>query len=688
MKVKFDKDTLIKHRFWVLLAVTVPLVLGAVFILITSVSAEIESHRKKAVEKRNAAEKANVSAGPQSVEAYGKVAEQWKIGETSVHKIAFQAQRDLFTWPQAVEDKFDFQNGKFVTEVKIIGKAPAKESWPEDNENLFHGIVETTHEDYLIVKGKNGAEAKFHWTFKMKLSRQEPKAGEKEPQWFDIAKGDFVANSYYTSKYFYDKLTDSEQTEYVLSYKTQIHPILQIVDPVDAKGNGTVQFHGWLYKPNEPPPPKSKFFTYVPEPWQADAYIYEEAWMAQEDLWIQRELFRIIRAANDDVAVCQGKPVKGKTTPAVFANPNFELKFEWEEGNRLMVTVKNLLTRRQKLDVQFRVKFNESPNLDLSSEIILLDGEPLDPAGTKKDSLKKEIPLEKDRIQRNGIYAVDQVLTWETAPVKRIDHVSIGSTTADIAHSHKTYAQGSQPYRKDPKKEEAAKGGDAGGQMAAAGPMGMAGGPKFGGGGEGGNQQGQANFGVNGVLIDRYLEVSEQSRRLPVGLSLIVDQDHVGRVLTAFNNSKLRFLTTQVLLNRYPQSVRPQLVGGVNEEGGGGGREDEAAPPPPMGNFPMGAAPMGEGGFMPPKGGSSLGGPPKGFGSAVGPPKGIGAIGVGQAPMGADGGLGQKMGIGGGAAAHVSGGEELENNVEVVIYGIVTIYERYPKRKIQIGDPR
>src|SRR5262245_7090715 len=463
MKAKFDKDTLIKHRFWILLGITLLLVLSPVFILLTSVSAEIESHRKKAEEKYKSLTKQNPAAGPQVIEARSKIASDWKEKETDVHRIAFEAQAPLFTWPRAIEDQFNFQNGKFVTEIKIIGDAPAKESWPEDNENLFHGKVKVSDENYLVVEGRKG-DSKFYRSFKMKLSRQQPKEGEKEPQWFHVSPPNFVAITYYTSKYFYDPLTDAEQSVYVNNYKSQIHPILQIVDPVDARGNGTVQFNGWLYKPNENPPEKAKFFTFVSKEWDANNFIFEEAWMAQEDLRIQRELFRMIRAANDDVAVCKGKEVEGKAAPAVFANPNFELKFEWEEGDRLMATIKNMLPRRQKLDVQFRVKFNKSPNVDLSSEVILIDGEPLDPKDSKKDSLKKEIPLEKGRIQRSGIFAVEQVLNWESAPVRRIDHVSIGAATAEIAHSHKTFPQGSQPYRKDPKKEEAAK--------AEAGPMG------------------------------------------------------------------------------------------------------------------------------------------------------------------------------------------------------------------------
>ena len=44
---------------------------------------------------------------------------------------------------------------------------------------------------------------------------------------------------------------------------------------------------------------------------------------------------------------------------------------------------------------------------------------------------------------------------------------------------------------------------------------------------------------------------------IPVAVVLIVDQDHVDRVLNSFNNSKLRFLETQVLLNYYSGSLQP-----------------------------------------------------------------------------------------------------------------------------------
>jgi hypothetical protein len=206
--------------------------------------------------------------------------------------------------------------------------------------------------------------------------------------------------------------------------------------------------------------------------------------------------------------------------------------------------------------------------------------------------------------------------------------------------------------------------------MGGAGPMGGGSslGPQAGGGekqggfgqGFGGKQERLVSVGVNGVLKDRYLEVSEQSRRVPVGVALIVDQDHIDRVLTSFNNSKLRFLTTQVLLNRYSGSVRPNLVG---SGGAAGATREEGAIPMigPMGGGSLGPMPMG-GGFSGPKGSSSLGPRP-------------GSSGVG----------GYQPGENAGAATQSAGvgvSDELENNLELVIYGIVTLYERYPKRKV------
>ena len=45
--MQVDKDTLIKHRFWIGLGVAVPLILIAYLIIITSVSGKIDEELKK-----------------------------------------------------------------------------------------------------------------------------------------------------------------------------------------------------------------------------------------------------------------------------------------------------------------------------------------------------------------------------------------------------------------------------------------------------------------------------------------------------------------------------------------------------------------------------------------------------------------------------------------------------------------
>jgi hypothetical protein len=652
--MKFDKDTLIKHRFWLLLAATVPMILVAVFLLITSVSASIEA-KKKEVEAAKASGGGDI-IGPAEIEMLKESAAEHKELESKVHKQAYEIQGDLMTFPKAVEDRFNFSNGLFATEIKIV--APWKEvkepkegeadGWPADSEHLFHGIVKTRGGDESVtVRGKDGKDYVFYRTPILKVEKTaEKKEGEPEPDFALLGTegNTHLAITYYKSKYFYDPLTTNEEFEYARSYKTQIHPIVQIVDPVDEQGEGVVQLKGWLYNRNQLPPPGAPFLRYVPKDWKRDATIYKEVWLAQEDLWIQREMYRIIREANDMVARCTGRGGEDKAATYTFKNPNYEFKIKFDGDDKLVVVAKNNQPRRQKLDVWLRIRFNKSDNPLISTEKVIVADEPLDPPGGKNAERTVVVNLDRSGIERTGIYAVEQVLTWETAPVKRLDEIAIGTgLSGGMAHSHRTISVGSKPYRPEDAKKDANAANAGGNPMDGGGGLPMPVMMPMGGGQDGQFGNVQANLGVNGVLFDRYIEVTEQSRRVPVGIALIVDQDHVDRVLTAFNNSKLRFLTTQVLINRYPNSVRPMLVGqkaGIEGDGAGG-------VPPTLPVMPMGGAfPMGGGA-------------------------------VGEFPMG---GFGMP-----GAGMTGSSGEELENNVEMVIYGIATLYERYPKRTIEVA---
>jgi hypothetical protein len=154
---------------------------------------------------------------------------------------------------------------------------------------------------------------------------------------------------------------------------------------------------------------------------------------------------------------------------------------------------------------------------------------------------------------------------------------------------------------------------------------------------------------------DRYLYVTDQSRHLPVAVTLTMDQSHLSEVLVAFANSRLRFQTTQVEFRRVPSaapSAAPAGQPGMPEY-----RPKYPGSPPDVGDSrPMGRplpgplTPSVGAGTTPP------GGPPE-HGGLFTPPTFPGGPNTGQPP----------------AAAPPT---ENNNLVEVTIYGIASLYER------------
>jgi hypothetical protein len=404
-----------------------------------------------------------------------------------------------------------------------------------------------------------------------------------------------------------------------------------------------VQLKGWLYSPDSLPDEAAnaadlRFINYVKVKWDNGIDFSKGAWIAQEDLWIQKEIYRIIGETNNTVSLFEKQKGNDNEKFKVFKNSYFELHLALNPDGSISFTAKNLLNRRQRLDQKFLVKTIEKG----TPEEIKISADPLMPKGDagQKDTFKTTIPAPKDGTLRKGIFEVRQVLTWETAAVKRIDQISIGSNASgDIAHGHRTYTDGLFPFlvadigAPDDLTGVGNVPGPGGGQQKQSGPLTKGWGAKMGVGakGPGGPQRGAQGGAGNSqkiahdLWLTRYVEVSDQSRRIPVAIALIIDQDHVDRVLTHFNNSKLRFLETQVILNHYPASLQP------------------LAPSDAKGGDP--ARPSGPGGLFGPKG---LGGQPSG-----------------AQP---------------GAAA--GGSAEMETNMEIVIYGIMTLYQRYPARPV------
>jgi hypothetical protein len=374
-----------------------------------------------------------------------------------------------------------------------------------------------------------------------------------------------------------------------------------------------------------------------------------EAWIAQENLWLQREVYRLIRVCNDDIskfrriedwANAKDKKVDKdkinkdlvdgvkKDYPYRFQNVNFEvnLTLKSDKDNTLVFKIKNLLPRKQKLDLYFRVRMAKSG----IAPIFRMSGQALMPKGQPNDYLEHSFKTpESGEVDRTGIYSVEQILSWETAAIKRLDAISIGSTeTGDISLSQHDFGPALRPLEEKEQAKPAAD--DKKDMMGKPGAPPGPGGPQKDGKREDDGGAGGGKVLPNGLWTDRYVEVNEFSRRIPVTVVLIVDQDHVNRVLTHFNNSKFRYLQTQAPLNHYTGSLQA-AVGEVQKEGGGG------APPAPGKDRPMGpmSFPMGERN-SPAAGGSS----------------------------------------------------EHEANMELIIYGIMTIYQRYPPRSAAAAEKK
>src|SRR5207253_404867 len=167
--------------------------------------------------------------------------------------------------------------------------------------------------------------------------------------------------------------------------------------------------------------------------------------------------------------------------------------------------------------------------------------EPLDPNMTYDQT--RDIP----GVPPTGIYHVEQITNWETAAVKRIEQISMGSLAGgDCSQSHRLFDTGLKSLKPPANAPESNKSGPPGGGGGDT-PSGQMGGMKMQGGGgmntKGGKEEGKKT--KNGLSAERYAEQpTPELRRVPFGISLIIGQEHIDRVLYAFSKSRLRILMT------------------------------------------------------------------------------------------------------------------------------------------------
>jgi len=483
-----------------------------------------------------------------------------------------------------------------------------------------------------------------------------------------------------------------ERNRFRDEYKSQLKDFEKIVQPVNHKGEGAVQvkggtdawdaFLGWNRSFQHPP---SK----------------EDIWLAQEDLWVKRELLRVVRDANDSVARFKqvkaggeaqaekidplAEPVSftntanqatpaGKAKPAkipdesnhkIFRNQNWELDLTLAKNEAgkyvLRGKLKNISDRRQILaETVFKV-FLQDHSPDSSYALVSINGEPV--AVEETIPIKDVVVLESVIVRE--ISGVEQVLNWRSAPVKRIDSLVMGyfsSRTADrrlIGPRFITQAAA-----------EANKGAEAA-PPSGEGRGGRLGGAEGGAGGPGGS----SGTTLSGLTIPRYIDANEQVRHMPVAMTLIVKEENIPDVLAAFTNSKLRIQVTQFHWQHYRGSIQPH----AEETPGPAPTSQPVVQAPAAG--PRGGGRFGEGR----EGGRGEATPQRGpVGAArrfAGSQEGMGSVAP-QLQLG----LGNQPGRGlfgnapGGTGSQSVDQEEDMGLMEISIYGVASLYEKYPPK--------
>jgi hypothetical protein len=713
--MKVDKEFIIKNHFWILLFIAVGLSLVGWLLMFVSVPGTVNAKRDEVQKEWDGGKNYKEFKHPDYVKRAQDEAEARDKERLGVHESLYADQAKearLNTWPRKMVEVggFDFSAGKYATEIVV--KAATK---PNEVKKLLTELTnDATHingkllvregeSDYVVIETKDKKQVKVLKTPTVKVTDEGAKDDSKKNLEFaKLAREEYdnrvLAITFVTGRYVYEDLSDSEIALFAETYKDQLADVLAEMGPLNVLGEPIVQirydggsaggggygmgksgfgagsfrpkpgfgdavgpgsgFPGggvpggkqpdndpaeedafgpetWIFRPGKLPPAENRIFPYVSK-WDKNLTdISEEIWAAQEDLWIQRELFKRIKLANDAVArfTPASKAQVAKDHWHKFTNFYWELELKIV-GEGVQAKIKNLRPRRQSLDgLHFLVKLSnsEAPVLFPPKDSKGFESVPLAP--NEVYEMPEAMPMPAGT-KLDGVFAVDQVLTWETAAVKRIEVVTIGAgANGDPAVCQRQAWMKLVPFKKkkdapaEPASEDVA---GAKGKVAGLTP-----GP--GTGAKGGAAAEQATgFGRHGVLLDRYLEVTPELRKVPINIVLIVDPDHIAKVEKAFVESPLRFLTTQVMWQRCAVSLRPPDPNGAAAEKGPG----------------FGDMPKGPGAYRGKYGSAGMFGPPGGFSAP-------GAFGAGQPAPDASAGNGDE-----------------QENLELSIYGVITLYER------------
>lgn len=300
----------------------------------------------------------------------------------------------------------------------------------------------------------------------------------------------------------------------------------------------------------------------APVPWGEKRATTEDVWLALEDLCIQREMMRCVHAVNLLLAQFRDgskKEVKDKDGVKVVADPEVEKElkeyFKPVDGESVhrfispywlldIAIMKSPQGKGAEFITRGRLRNVSHRRLNVARIEFLLNmqdpaagqGKPL-VLGLEGDFLAVDAELNfSNKIVRGSapkafIYGVEQKLDPRYVPVKRVERIVLGYNSHRTADRQLLMCSMSE----EAKKQQTASGGDPPPAEATPGVPTP--------GGQAAPVGDKSNSGINRL---RYVACTPQVRRMPIGLVMTVDQAHVQDILRAFANSRLRFQTTQV----------------------------------------------------------------------------------------------------------------------------------------------
>jgi hypothetical protein len=639
--MKLDKDTLKKHHFWILLGIVPVVVLVAVLAVTATVGAAIDA-RNKAVDaaQKEIDGKQNVKSDP-------------------LIKV------------------LDDQKG--LLEVKRT------ELWKENWERQI-GVTTTTDKDGKVVDAKQDPAknllrwpksqllARFEYNPEYATSKAQLKFGDKIPS----ANGDEL-NQFKVREVYLAEFTSPAGTG-----------MADKVAPTEFLGGWQNVLRHIAFPP---------VGTGGPSGWGEGQPTSERVWLVLEDMWVQRALLGQVKAVNDQLGTFDRVTLLDANNKAVDAPLHrafqsrlwrVELKVVEDEKDRtkkvLTGRIKNVTDRLQTFGLGSRMTLKVWVAGDPNGQPVPFEigGEFL-PGGAEREIVRDKAHTLPPGVVPSEIVRVEQQFDTRTVPVRRIDALTLGFR--DNRHALMPLKMPKfELYEKEAEKAASEPTGGPGG--APAGFV-VSGTPPGGRPNEGSTTTpGMPGAGGAAGTVEtvveanrkRYVEVTAQVRRMPVAITVVTDQAYLQDVLLAYANSPLRFQITQVHWKRFQGTL-----GGVGPEGSPGGYGTEGSV------LTSGSGTAGSG-FIPGEGGGGLGG---GFGGVGGPP-GIGIGGppgiggrpgpgslappIGIGPMGSPGGSPMGPGgilSGGGTLTSVSESQLTAGLVELTIYGVVSLYEKY-----------